>query len=126
MFSVPFEEIAPVLGRSPAAARQLASRARRRVQGRDDAGEEDPARRREVVRAVLAASRSGDFEGLVALLDPDAVVRADTAAVRAGAAAEVRGAAPLPGPSRDGPRRRSRPWSTGSRTWSGRPVDARG
>ena len=92
LFAMPFDEIGAVLGRSPAAARQLASRARRRVQGAgpDDGG---PARRREVVAAFLAASRGGDFAALLALLDPDAVVRADAAAVVAGAEAEVRGAA---------------------------------
>src|SRR4051794_17803811 len=92
LFDVPFDEIAPIVGRSPAAARQLASRARRRVQGAeaDDAG---PGRRREVVTAFLAASRNGEFGALLELLDPEAVLRADPAAVRMGAAAEVRGAA---------------------------------
>jgi len=94
LFAVPFDEIANILDRSPAATRQLASRARRRVQGVGDAGgaADDQARRREVVAAFLAASRSGDFAALVALLDPDAVVRADAAAVATGADAEVRGA----------------------------------
>ena len=94
IFSVPFDEIAPVVGRSPAATRQLASRARRRVQG---AATEDPEadliRQREVVDAFLAASRGGDFNALLALLDPDVVLRADDAAVQTGAAKEVRGAA---------------------------------
>jgi len=134
LFAVPFDEIGTVLGRSPAAARQLASRARRRVQGAgaDDAAAEedgttggaadlarsaevaggaaggradgvsgggagappDPAgRRREVVTAFLTASRGGDFTALLELLDPEAVVLADAAAVIAGAEAEVRGAA---------------------------------
>ena len=93
MFAVPFDEIAPIVGRSPAAARQLASRARRRVQGADRAGEGDLARNREVVDAFLAASRNGDFETLLALLDPDVMLRADSAAVRVGALSEVRGAA---------------------------------
>jgi RNA polymerase sigma-70 factor (ECF subfamily) len=88
---VPFEEIAPIVGRSPVAARQLASRARRRVQGAE-ASAADLGRKREIVAAFLAASRSGDFSGLLALLDPDVVLRADTAAVRAGAAPEVFGA----------------------------------
>jgi RNA polymerase sigma-70 factor (ECF subfamily) len=91
LFDVPFDEIAPIVDRSPAAARQLASRARRRVQGGavEDAG---PGRRREVVQAFLAASRDGDFAALLALLDPEAVLRADAAGVRMGAGAEVRGA----------------------------------
>src|ERR1700681_602388 len=116
LFGVPFDEIAPIVGRSPTAARQLASRARRRVQGaaadpgldhaRDpEAADVDrtrqresvdaflaapggpawaPTRQREIVDAFLAASRGGDFEGLVALLDPDVVFRADSAAVKAG------------------------------------------
>jgi len=93
MFAVPFDEIAPIVGRSPAAPRQLGSRARRRVQGADRAGEGDLARNREVVDAFLAASRNGDFETLLALLDPDVMLRADSAAVRVGALSEVRGAA---------------------------------
>jgi len=117
LFAMPFDEIGTVLGRSPAAARQLASRARRRVQGvgsdepdPDGAGVEsgglaadvggadnatpDPAgRQREVVTAFLTASRGGDFTALLELLDPEAVVLADAAAVIAGAEAEVRGAA---------------------------------
>jgi RNA polymerase sigma-70 factor (ECF subfamily) len=92
LFDVPFDEIAPIVDRSPAAARQLASRARRRVQGAPPEGETDPARRRAVVTAFLAASRSGDFTGLLALLDPDAVLRADAAGVAFGAEAVVRGA----------------------------------
>ena len=92
LFAVPFEEIAPLVDRSPAAARQLASRARRRVQSSDAAAPEaDLALQRAVVAAFLAASREGNFEALLALLDPDVVCRADTAAVRAGATAEVRG-----------------------------------
>jgi RNA polymerase sigma factor (sigma-70 family) len=92
LFAVPFEEIAPILDRSPAAARQLASRARRRLQGAP-APDPDLARQRAVVDAFLAASREGDFEALVALLHPEVVLRADQAAVRAGADEEVRGAA---------------------------------
>ena len=91
LFAVPFDEIAPIVGRSPAAARQLASRARRRVQGAD-ALHGDVARRREIVAAFLAASREGNFEALVSLLDPDAVLRADAAAVAMGADELVRGA----------------------------------
>jgi len=94
MFDLSFKEIAPIVGRSEAAARQLASRARRRVQGMDEAPEADFSRRREVVKAFLAASREGNFEALLALLDPDVVLRADTAAVEA-AAANQAGGAPL-------------------------------
>jgi RNA polymerase sigma factor (sigma-70 family) len=93
LFAVPFDEIAPIVGRSPTAARQLASRARRRVQGADSVPDADLTRRREVVDAFLAASRNGDFGALLALLDPDVVLRADRAAVRAGASTEIRGAA---------------------------------
>jgi RNA polymerase sigma-70 factor (ECF subfamily) len=93
MFAVPFDEIAPIVERSPAAARQLASRARRRVQGAGVARDPDPPRQRAVVGAFLAASRGGDFDALLALLDPDIVLRADRAAVQTGAAQEVRGAA---------------------------------
>ena len=93
MFAVPFDEIAPVVGRSPAAARQLASRARRRVQAATTAAPDaDRARQREVVDAFLAASRDGDFDALLALLDPDVVVRADAGAGPPGAAGSVRGA----------------------------------
>ncbi|MEW9556104.1 sigma-70 family RNA polymerase sigma factor [Nonomuraea sp. NPDC050783] len=77
MFAVPFEEIAPVVERTPAATRQLASRARRRVQGATVAPDADLARQREVVDAFMAASRAGDFDALVAVLDPDIVLRAD-------------------------------------------------
>jgi RNA polymerase sigma factor (sigma-70 family) len=91
MFAVPFDEIAPIVGRTPAAARQLASRARRRVQGAETHGH-DIARRREVVRAFLAASRGGDFAGLVALLDPSARLRSDDVAVRMGGNREIVGA----------------------------------
>jgi RNA polymerase sigma factor (sigma-70 family) len=93
MFDLPFDEIAPIVGRSPAAARQLASRARRRVQGAATAPDADLTRQREVVNAFLAASRGGDLDALLALLDPDVVLRADRATVQAGAASEVRGAA---------------------------------
>ena len=93
MFDVPFEEIAPIVGRSPGAARQLASRARRRVQGATRASDADRTRQREVVDAFLAASRGGDFNALLAVLDPDVVLRADHAAVQVGASKEVRGAA---------------------------------
>ena len=96
MFAVPFPEIAGIVGCSPAAARQLASRARRRVQGAaadaDDDDTVDLARRRTVVDAFLAASRGGDFAALLALLDPGVVLRADAAGVQTGAAALVTGA----------------------------------
>src|SRR4029453_10413745 len=88
MFAVPFEEIGPIVGRSAEAARQLASRARRRVRG--GAGPDpDPVRQREVVDAFMAALRAGDFEGLLAVLDPDLVVRTDMP----NAPSEIRGAA---------------------------------
>lgn len=92
MFAVPFEEIAPIVGRTPAAARQLASRARRRVQGKPEIDDSDLDRQRKVVDAFLAAARNGDFEGLLAVLDPDVVARADQAATRLGSLAEIRGA----------------------------------
>jgi RNA polymerase sigma-70 factor (ECF subfamily) len=78
MFAMPFEEIAPIVERSPVAARQLASRARRRVRGAAPAPATDFARQREVVEAFLAASRGGDFDALLAVLDPGVVLRADT------------------------------------------------
>jgi len=92
LFAVPFEEIAGIVGRSPAATRQLASRARRRVQGAGTSPSADLTRKREVVEAFLAASRSGNFDALLALLDPDVVLRADAAAARMGASSEVLGA----------------------------------
>ena len=92
MFAVPFDQIAPIMGRSPAAARQLASRARRRVHGAT-VPDADLTRQRTVVDAFLAASRDGDFDALLALLDPDVVLRADHAAVQVGASKEVHGAA---------------------------------
>ncbi|MEU4213458.1 sigma-70 family RNA polymerase sigma factor [Streptomyces sp. NPDC026206] len=79
MFAVPFDEIGPMIDRSPAATRQLASRARRRVKGGAPAPDADPARRRPVVEAFLAATRGGNFDALVALLHPDVVLRADRA-----------------------------------------------
>jgi RNA polymerase sigma factor (sigma-70 family) len=93
MFAVPFEEIAPIVGRSPAAARQLASRARRRVQGAAPVPDADLARQRAVVDAFFAAARGGDFAALLGLLDPDVMVRADAGAVPLGAPRVVRGAA---------------------------------
>jgi RNA polymerase sigma factor (sigma-70 family) len=108
LFAVPFDEIAPIVGRSPAAARQLASRARRRVQGASPASPAGLARRREVVAAFLGASRSGNLDALVALLDPDVVLRADEAAVRTGAEPEVAGAAAVAA-TFDGRARAARP-----------------
>jgi RNA polymerase sigma factor (sigma-70 family) len=92
MFAMPFDEIAPIVDRSPAAARQLASRARRRVQQADAPPGAEAARRREIVGAFLAASRGGDFDALLALLDPDIVLRSDTVAAQMGGFGEVRGA----------------------------------
>jgi len=93
MFAVPFEDIAPLVGRSSAAARQLASRARRRVQGKPAIPEADLERQRKVVDAYLAAARGGDFEALLAVLDPDVVVRSDRRPIGPGGATEIRGAA---------------------------------
>jgi RNA polymerase sigma factor (sigma-70 family) len=90
MFAVPFEDIAPIVGRSPAATRQLASRARRRVQGSQ--GASDRARQRDVVNAFLAASREGDFAALLTLLDPDVVLRVDAVAAQLGAVGGIQGA----------------------------------
>jgi RNA polymerase sigma factor (sigma-70 family) len=92
MFAVPFDEIAPMVGRSPTAARQLASRARRRVQGAAAAPDPDLTRQREVVDAFFAAARDGDFDALVAVLHPDVVLRSDGGAVRPGASFVMRGA----------------------------------
>lgn len=93
MFAVPFDEIGPIVDRTPEAARQLASRARRRVRGRPVALESEWSHRRRLVDAFLAASRGGDFDALLAVLDPDVVMRADAAAARLGGTAELRGAA---------------------------------
>ncbi|MCM2416093.1 sigma-70 family RNA polymerase sigma factor [Streptomyces sp. RKAG290] len=92
MFAVPFDEIGPMLDRSPTAARQLASRARRRVKGRTVLPDADLARRRRVVEAFLAASRGGDFDALVALLHPDVVLHADRSVVPTPEPVVVRGA----------------------------------
>src|SRR5260221_4101397 len=92
LFAVSYVVIAPIVGRSPTTARQLASRARRRVRGAATVPDADLTRQREVVDAFLAASREGSFDALLAVLDPDVVLRADRAAVSAGASREVRGA----------------------------------
>ena len=92
IFAVPFDEIALIVGRSPPAVRQLASRARRRVQGVARAPDADVTCQRKVVDAFLAAARGGDFDALLAILDPDIVLRADRGAVPPGASRELRGA----------------------------------
>jgi RNA polymerase sigma factor (sigma-70 family) len=92
IFDMPFDEIAPIVERSEPATRQLASRARRRVRAATRDQDSDRATSREVVEAFLAASRDGDFDALLTLLDPDVVLRADRAAVAVGAPGEVRGA----------------------------------
>ena len=92
IFAMPFDEIAPIVERSPTAARQLASRARRRVRGGAMTKDADLTYQREVVDAFLAASHGGNFDALLAVLDPDVVFRYDPTAVPAGASREVRGA----------------------------------
>jgi RNA polymerase sigma factor (sigma-70 family) len=92
LFDLPFEEVAAIVGRTPAAARQLASRGRRRVRGASASPQADLARQRRVVDAFLAASRGGDLGALLTVLDPNVVFRPDAAAVRAGGAGELRGA----------------------------------
>lgn len=92
MFDLPFDEIAPIVGRTPVATRQLASRARRRVRGAS-ASAADRARKREIVEAFIAAIKAGDFQALVAVLDPDVVFRCDAQAIRMGGPAEVHGVA---------------------------------
>jgi RNA polymerase sigma factor (sigma-70 family) len=93
MFGVSFDEIAPIVGRNATAARQLASRARRRVQGKPVMPDADVSRQRAVIDAFLAAARGGDFEALLTLLDPEVVFRGDAAAAKAGGSPELRGAA---------------------------------
>ena len=97
MFAVPFDEIAPIVGRSTAATRQLASRGRRRVQGAAPDPEADLRRRKGIVEAFLSAARGGDFEALLSVLDPDVVFRADDAAMRMGSDSEMRGAKAVAG-----------------------------
>jgi len=92
MFAVPFDEIAPIVDRSPAATRQLASRARRRVQRTAPVPDADLATQREVVDAFVAAARGGNFDALIAVLDPDVVLRADPGAVPVGTRTVLRGA----------------------------------
>jgi RNA polymerase sigma factor (sigma-70 family) len=95
LFGVPFAQIAPMIDRTPAAAKQLASRARHRVRGNPPVSNVDRRQQREIVDAFLAAARDGDFDALVALLDPDVVLRADFGA--AGGLREVRGAQAVAG-----------------------------
>ena len=104
MFAMPFDEIAPIVERSPEAARQLASRARRRVQGERAVPDADLDRQREVVDAFMVAARNGDFEALVAVLDPDVVLRADAGTLPAG---PVRSTGPWPSPAGHSPIRAS-------------------
>lgn len=92
MFAVPFDQIAPIVGRSPSAARQLASRARRRVQAASPNPDTDLTHQRKVVGAFLAAARGGDFDALLVMLDPDVTLHADDVAVAAGAPRELLGA----------------------------------
>jgi RNA polymerase sigma-70 factor (ECF subfamily) len=92
MFAIPFEEIATIVGRTPEATRQLASRARRRVQGAPTGSSADLEQHREVVGAFLAALRGGDFQALLGVLHPDVVIRADATSMPSGEAAEIRGA----------------------------------
>jgi RNA polymerase sigma-70 factor (ECF subfamily) len=116
IFGVPFDEIAGIVGRSPIAARQLASRARRRVQGGARFPDTDLTHQRQVVDAFLAAARNGDFEALVAVLDPDVVARADTGSQFPGLPTEVRGAHEVAGAAL----RYARP------AWSVRPARVNG
>ena len=105
MFDLPFDEIGPMVGRSPTAARQLASRARRRVQGaKVPAADTDVSRQRRVVDAFYKAARGGDFEGLLSVLDPDVVLRVDFGPRRPAASTVVRGAAAVAGQSLTGAR----------------------
>ena len=94
LFDLPFEEIAPIVGRSEAATRQLASRARRRVRGGRE-GREDEVKKREIVSAFLAASREGNFNALLQLLDPEILLTADDVAVKTAAANKAKGAPPF-------------------------------
>ena len=97
MFAVPFDELATIVGRSASATRQLASRARRRVQGTPAQTSSDLARQRELVDAFLTAARAGDFEALLLVLDPDIVFRVDPSLVPRGAPREIRGARTVAG-----------------------------
>jgi RNA polymerase sigma-70 factor (ECF subfamily) len=104
MFAMPFEEIAPMIERSPTAARQLASRARRRVRAAAPAPDPDLAHQRAVVDAFLAAARDGDFDTLVEVLHPDVVLRADGGTARRGRTVVIRGARAVAEQARTGAR----------------------
>jgi RNA polymerase sigma factor (sigma-70 family) len=109
LFALSFDEIAPIVGRSPTAARQLASRARRRVRGADTPAEADRARQREVVDAFLGAAHGGDLDALLRVLDPDVVVRMDHLPGKpSGAPVEIRGAAAVANMVRKGGARAAR------------------
>lgn len=109
MFAVPFDEIAPIVGRSPSATRQIASRARHRVQGIDTVPDPDLARQREVVDAFLAAARGGDFEALLTVLDPDVVLRFDKPELLRSPSSVIRGAAAIAENAIKGGARAARP-----------------
>ena len=109
LFGMSFDDISPIVGRSPAAARQLASRARRRVRGRDAGANADVKTQRQVVEAFLAAAREGDFEALLRVLDPAVVRRADAVALPPGATRELRGAEAVAKGARAGARRAGSP-----------------
>ena len=119
-FGVPFDEIGTLIDRSPAAARQLASRARRRVRGSATAPPADLTRQREVVTAFLAASQGGNFEALVAVLDPDIVFRVDSTAARGGPPRVLRGAEQVAARSHRLVRRRSFHAARTHKRWSRR------
>ena len=124
VFAVPFAEIGEIVGRSPDAARQLASRARRRVQGMQVTRAVDLVRQREVVDAFLAAARGGDFDALVALLDPDVVLRTAAAAERMGSLRSRRGAGDVAAALAGGAQAGGAPCSTAAPGWRGRPAGA--
>jgi len=109
MFAVPFDEIAPIVDRSPAATRQLASRARRRVQGTATATDAELSRQRTVVDAFLTAARAGDLNGLLSILDPEIVFRDHRVLMRSGGVREVRGATVVAGDAMKGGARAARP-----------------
>ena len=109
MFDLSFDEIAPIVDRSPTAARQLASRARRRIQGAPTSHNTDLTSQRQVVDAFLAAARGGNFEALLAVLDPDVVLRSDPAALSRGAPTEIRGAAAIANRAAKGSARAAQP-----------------
>jgi RNA polymerase sigma-70 factor (ECF subfamily) len=111
MFELPFKDIAPVVGRTPAAAKQLASRARRRVRSAEIPADPDPARQREVVDAFFSAARQGDFDALVAVLHPNVLLRADTGAQHPEASLWIRGSAAV-----------ARQAAKGLRVWLVRPA----